>query len=243
MPLPALILLLAAAPPQTGASSAIVVTAHPWAPFISPMGEPFRARTTADDTLARWFEQADRNHDGRLTADEMQGDADRFFATLDTDRDGEIGPEELVRYEWEIAPEIQVNSRTRRPPGEVNTEARRSGRWRPGENDEDDPGVEGRRERHREKPGGLQGAARYALLNIPEPVATADTDFDRGVSRSEFREAALARFKLLDTAHQGSIGLTQLEALRGTLRTARDRPKSRDDAADQRIGNPLPPGN
>jgi len=187
------------------------------------MGEPFRARTTAEDTLARWFEQADGNHDGRLTADEMQADADRFFATLDTDRDGEIGPEELVHYEWEVAPEIQVNSRTRRPPGELS------------------PG--GRPEHRREKPSSLQGAARYSLLNIPEPVAAADTDFNRGVSRSEFREAALARFKLLDTAHQGSLSLTQLEALRGTLRTARDRPKSGDAAADQRIGNPLPPGN
>ena len=28
--------------------------------------------------------------------------------------------------------------------------------------------------------GGLQGGARYGLLNIPEPVAAADADFDRG---------------------------------------------------------------
>ena len=28
------------------------------------MGEPFRARTPNDDTLARWFYQADRNRDG-----------------------------------------------------------------------------------------------------------------------------------------------------------------------------------
>ena len=30
---------------------------------------------------------------GSLTADEMQADADRFFATLDTNRDGEIDPD------------------------------------------------------------------------------------------------------------------------------------------------------
>ena len=45
--------------------------AQPGAPFISPMGEPFRARQ-GDDALADWFAQADRNHDGCLTVDEMQ---------------------------------------------------------------------------------------------------------------------------------------------------------------------------
>ena len=99
----------------------ITVKAYPWAPFISPMGEPFRARSTADDTLAKWFVQADRNHDGLVTPDEMQADAERFFATLDKNHDHEIEPEELVHYEWEVAPEIQVNSRTRRPPAGLAT--------------------------------------------------------------------------------------------------------------------------
>ena len=95
-------------------STPITVTGHPWAPFISPMGEPFRAHTATDDTLADWFYQADRNHDGVLTLDEMDADAERFFATLDTNHDGEIDPDELAQYEYEIAPEIQVKSRTRR---------------------------------------------------------------------------------------------------------------------------------
>src|SRR4051794_39174763 len=66
MPLPALIvgILAAAAPAQVPPSAPITVTGHAWAPFISPMGEPFRARTISDDTLANWFLQADRNHDG-----------------------------------------------------------------------------------------------------------------------------------------------------------------------------------
>ena len=80
-------LLLAAA------DAPINVVGHAWAPFISPMGEPFRARSTADDTLARWFQQADRNRDGSLTSDEMQADADRFFATLDENNDGELDPD------------------------------------------------------------------------------------------------------------------------------------------------------
>ena len=107
MPLPLLLALLA--PVST---SPITVTGHAWAPFISPMGEPFRARTATDDTLADWFIQADRNRDGMLTADEMRADAERFFARLDTNHDGELDPDEIANYEYEIAPDIQVMSST-----------------------------------------------------------------------------------------------------------------------------------
>jgi Ca2+-binding EF-hand superfamily protein len=233
-------LLASAAPEQPSPSSPILVTGHAWAPFISPMGEPFRARSTAEDTLAKWFAQADRNHDGVLTVDEMQADANRFFATLDSDHDGEIGPEELVHYEWEIAPEIQVNSRTRRQPGEPSADSRQKERWRPGDSDED-RALEDRGRRDR-KGGGLQGAARYGLLNMPEPVAAADADFNRGISRDEFRQAAIARFQLLDTGHQGRLGLAQLQALRATAHAAGSSKRSKDEA-DRRVGNPLPPAN
>lgn len=232
-------LLASSAPEHPSPSSPILVTGHVWAPFISPMGEPFRSRTTADDTLAKWFAQADRNHDGTLTLDEMQTDAGRFFETLDTDHDGEIGPEELVHYEWEVAPEIQLMSKTRRAPGEASASPKRSpGRW---ESESDDDLALERRSRRGRKSGGLQGAARYGLLNIPEPVAAADADFNRGVSLSEFREAASARFQLLDTAHQGNLGLAQLQAARAAAAGAR--PKQEKDAVDRRIGSPLPPGN
>ena len=112
MPLFALLAVLAQV--QASQSAAITVTGHPWAPFISPMGEPYRARTPTDDTLADWFQKADRNQDGFLTVDEFEADAERFFTKLDTDHDGEIGPDELSAYEYEIAPEIQVMSRTNR---------------------------------------------------------------------------------------------------------------------------------
>jgi ferredoxin len=76
-------------------------------PFLSPMGEPFRQRVPHDDPLADWFHQADRNHDGYLTADEMVLDADRFFAVLDLDHNGVIDPEEIENYEQVIAPEVR----------------------------------------------------------------------------------------------------------------------------------------
>jgi len=233
MPISALILMLVASSPEAvSRTTPVVVTGRPWAPFISPMGEPFRAHRTSDDTLAAWFAQADSNHDGSLTVGEMEADAARFFATLDTDHDGEIGPDELVHYEWEVAPEIQVNARTKRQPGEKPDLSRRSG-------DEDD--FSARPARRDRKSGGLQGAARYALLNIPEPVAAADADFNRGITLAEFRQAAVARFQLLDTAHQGRIGLAQLQAVRSSLQMA-GRQKPNDDSPDPRVGNPLPPG-
>jgi EF hand len=237
MPLPALILpLLAAA--QVSPSAPINVTGHAWAPFISPMGEPFRAKTSTDDTLAKWFYQADRNHDGVLTIDEMQADAEHFFATLDTNHDGEIDPTELAYYEWEVAPDIQVMAKTRRAPGETSPKAapprpdQGLGRGRPSGREEDDAqlGIAGT----------LQGAARYGLLNMPEPVAAADTDFNRGITLSEFRDAAVLRFNLLDSAHQGKLSLAQLETLRSAVLATRAR-KRDEKALDTRVGNSLPP--
>src|SRR5687767_16021251 len=89
MPISALIVpvLIAAAVAQ---ERPIVVKAYPWAPFVSPMGEPFRPPSTGEAPLARWFARADRNRDGALTGDEMQADADRFFARLDRNSDGGI---------------------------------------------------------------------------------------------------------------------------------------------------------
>jgi hypothetical protein len=88
--------------------------------------------------------------------------------------------------------------------------------------------------------GGPQGAARYALLNMPEPVAAADSNFDRTISLREFRLAAIARFQLLDTGHTGRLSLAMLQAL---LPKPGKMQKYREDEPDARVGNPLPPEN
>ncbi|HVE01381.1 MAG TPA: EF-hand domain-containing protein [Sphingomicrobium sp.] len=239
-------LLVSAAQSTAAPEGPIVVTGHPWAPFISPMGEPFRARSTSDDTLAMWFVNADRNHDGYLTSDELQADAERFFAKLDSNHDGEIDPDELVQYEWEVAPEIQVNSRWKRDRRDAQqpTPAKSESEHKPAHH--------GREEKERWANIGwhgggpndvLEGAARYALLNIPEPVAAADADFNRGVSLAEFRQAAQARFLLLDRNRQGKVSLADLQAMKAALPSP-GRPKKIDsDAIDTRVGAPLPPGN
>ena len=244
MPLP--LFLLALGP--IASSAPITVTGHQWAPFISPMGEPFRAHAATDDTLADWFTQADRDHDGFLTAAEMVADAERFFGRLDTNHDGQIDPDELAQYEYEVAPEIQVMSRTRRAPAQPAPAAKQT--------DPDDLDVyrDGRRDRNQRRAlrdedyaslgfgGGLQGAARYSLLNMPEPVAAADTDFNRLISLEEFKAAAIARFELLDKAHAGRLGLAQLEAMPHVPDPKARRHKVDEDAPDTRVGDPLPSG-
>ncbi len=241
MPLPLVILpLLAAAVPPP-----ITVTGQRWAPFISPMGEPFRSRSPDDDTVADWFNQADRNHDGYLTVDEMEADAERFFKTLDTDHDGQIDPDELAKYEWQVAPEIQVNSRQRHRrgdhsaagaadddqsgPTDVPSDDRRQKRKRP------DPGM------GMGMDGSPMGAARYSLLNIPEPVAAADSDFNRVISLEEFRQAARDRFQLLDTKHEGKVSLAELEAMLPPPPAPGHKAKPPKHPVDVRYGLPVPP--
>lgn len=222
MPIAALLLLIMAAeePP-------ITVKGYPWAPFVSPMGEPFRGGAADEAPIARWFGKADLNRDGKLSAEEMLADADRFFARLDANRDGGIDPPELTAYEWEIAPEIQVNSDWRRARGQAAAK----------------PALDGGAKRSDEHDGyqvdGLQGAARYGLLNIPQPVASADADFNRLITREEFRLAATHRFRLLDSKGLGQISLTEL-ATRLPIRPEGKRGKRDKDARDERIGLPLP---
>ena len=242
MPLPALLLPILAVvaqvetPANVPPANRVTVTGRGGVPFISPMGEPIRARTPNEDTLARWFNQVDRNHDGFLTADELVADAEQYFAVLDTNHDGQIDPDELQRYEWQVAPEIQVNSRLRkaRAPGETAAKAELD----PG-GDEGDRSQRRRSSDRNKMDYGPQGAARYALLNMPEPVAAADADLNRAITLQEFKQAAVERFQLLDRQHSGRLTLQELEAMKPVL--TGKRPKHRDDQPDERIGVPLPP--
>ena len=210
MPLPALILFFAAAAAQPSTAAG----PHRFSRlFISPMGEPFLAQH--GDALADWFGQADRNHDGQVTSDEMQQDADRFFAALDTNHDGEIDPDETTRYETVIAPGNGAGFRLEMTGDGGGTPIagthRRGGGHRRG-------GWGG---------GGLgddgAGRARFGLLDLPEPVVAADADFNRGVSRDEFRRAAALRFQALDVTHQGRLTLAVLESLRPAPRARQKR--------------------
>jgi hypothetical protein len=170
--------------------------------FIAPLGQPFRSPADGPSPAAMWFAGADANQDGRLTLGEMAADADRFFTTLDLDGNGELAPVEITHYENKIAPEIRLYQ----SGGYSGVGPYGDGRRNP-------------REERRRNPkggddyGGELGAGRLAWLNIPEPVASADLDMNRGVSRKEFASAAAARFALLDKGQAKVLTLATLPPL------------------------------
>ena len=206
-----LLLTLAPAAAQAPATLPQAVTSHHGGRmFISPMGEPFRPNGRDDDGLADWFRQADSNHDGQLTIEEMQKDAERFFALLDVNHDGEIDPDEITRYENVVVPEIQSGlhfgtASMESPAGEGGGHYGSGGHHRGGGGGGFFRG--GDNDQH-------QGAGRFGLLDLPEPVVSADSDFNRGVSLSEFRQAAAQRFLALDLDRKGYLTLAGLELVR-----------------------------
>jgi hypothetical protein len=198
-----------AGPPRTGIGRTDAV-------FISPMGEPFRTAGEREDLAGRWLAGADVDHDGVLALAEMEADAARFFATLDGNGDGEIDPAEIERYESVVAPEIRRLS-YRSPPGG-------------GVRGHGGHGVSG--EIRRGEGGGRRRAERsgtpISLLGLPEPVTAADADFNRGISRAEFKRAAGERFVLLDANRDGRIEPAELVPYRPRRAAAPDRAREVD---------------
>ena len=174
-----------------GVLAGTAATAQPTAPpagppvivFISPMGEPFRRAQGSGEPIDRWFNGADADHDGAIGVTEFQADAARFYATLDVNHDGEIAPDEMIRYETEIAPEVQAG---------IGMAIARNNQRRMRSGD------------------GPYGRGTQALLNIPQPVISADADFNRGVSPAEFRHTAGQRFLLIDRNHDGRLTRDEL---------------------------------
>lgn len=205
-----LLALLLASPAAARRDAPTPVCSEPARPvlFISPMGEPFRPTDgPGDDPVRRWFDQADRNRDGMLTVGELMLDGDRFFATLDKDRSGELLPDEVSAYEQDIAPEIRLYQR--RPERAAD-----GGAGGPGKDEDRDRARGAKRQGGRAGAGGgydgAIGAGRYAFLNIPNPVAAADRDLNRAITVQEFRAAAADRFADLDPRQTKALSFAQL---------------------------------
>lgn len=184
----ALLTAAAALPAQPGEGDRGRARPDPCAPrpqlYIAPMGEVFRAPADAVYPSAVWFAAADEDRDGRLTLKEFLADAARAFDRFDLDHDGEIDPTEMTAYEAAV-PEISLYQRGQR----LATTARER--------------------KDAAQYGGALGAGRYAQLNIPQPIASADLDFNRGVSRDEWRTVAARRFQLLGPV-DGALTLAAL---------------------------------
>jgi hypothetical protein len=88
-------------------------------------------------------------------------------------------------------------------------------------------------------------AGRLGLLQIPEPVTSADSNFNRGVSPQEVRDAAIKRFLLLDASHSGKLTLPELQNIRqaasSVAKRGRDiKPGPSDFPTSAEYGRPAP---
>lgn len=177
--------------------------------FISPAGQPFHAAAAQPYPVAQWFAQADADHDGRISREEFRRDFEAFFRTLDANHDGVIDSFELDDYEQKVAPEIlsvlerpgieAPSATSSTPAGDGPIEIPGAGRGRRG----------GRAGNSTARLSVL-GAAAYSLFPEPEPVASADANFDGKITLTEFLAAADRRFDQLDVKKLGYLTLDSL---------------------------------
>jgi len=167
--------------------------------FISPAGQPFRAASGEPYPVAKWFAQANKAGDGKLTRAEFRADAETFFHLLDVNHDGVIDGFEINDYEQTVVPEIM---------GAYSGGPNTGGRGRRGRPSSPDGGRQGGPNAGANAV--LQGAAVYGLLNEPEPVTASDTKLDGHITLAEFLAAADRRFDKLDSKQLGYLTLDTL---------------------------------
>ena len=177
--------------------------------FISPHGQPFRARAGAPYPVVDWFKQADKNADGKIDKAEFLADAEAFFKTLDRNGDGVLSHYEVLLYEHNIAPEVLG--------GTVRVGAAGGGRlWLAlidtpgpvdpggGSTEEDAPVVK----EHLDVAG--QGAVPYSFFEEPEPLLAADLNVDGIIRKDNFLKVAGDHFASLDVDDVGYLTLKKL---------------------------------
>ena len=202
--------------------------------FVSPSGEPFRRAPGGACPLEAWFAGADADHDGTLDRAESRADAARFFAKLDQNGDGVIDAVEVQRYEREIVPEILGRSREAMLQPRLTLVQFGGGMGGGGMGGGGMGGGRGGGGRHRGgapaggheagPQGSPDGLSRYSLLDEPEPVASADLNFDGRITAEEFLTLASVRFDTLTTAVGGALTLPALQARMATRGGDRQRP-------------------
>ncbi|WP_439470385.1 hypothetical protein [Brevundimonas sp.] len=182
--------------------------------FISPFGEAFLGETGRPWPTADWFAGADSDHDDALTFEEFAADGRRFFATLDTDRDGRLNQDELAAYEQSLRLLAQGGRGGDRPSGPGGPGGLGGGP-RAGLADTSTMGIAPqnggtRRQAPRSRPVGYGVIAESGFFNLPQPVKSADINVDQRVSAEEWAQATQRWFYSLDTDRDGKLTLATL---------------------------------
>jgi hypothetical protein len=164
--------------------------------FVAPSGKPYRGQPGDPYPVAAWFAEADADHDGKVSRAEFRANFMAYFDVLDTNHDGEIDPDEIDHYESAILPEVHMNPVTF---GGYSTD--------PSADDSNGDASSGPSQVPDEHPG---GAALFGFFATPEPLLAMDTNFNRGISRSEYASAADRAFRALDPQNHGYLTLDAL---------------------------------
>lgn len=217
--------------------------------FVSPCGEPYRAKPGEPYPSALWFKQADLNHDGVITRDEFRADHKGFFEALDYDDAGVLDGTKLAFYEQKVLPDLfgakgigLLTPRGPTMPGVglasdtsdhggaelIRVQAGSLAGIIGGPTNQDAETAQGARGpipglgAKRKAPRELLGAAAYNMLAEAEPVRAADTNLDGLVSKEEFLAAADRRFALLDKRHDGKLTLDELPQTAAQIELAQE---------------------
>lgn len=176
--------------------------------YLTFMGEPFRGQPGGPAPLDGWVARADANHDGAISMTEFIADAGHLLDLLDVNKNGRVDADEIDRYEQVIAPPSVRLAGGLRPPEFHQTRSNASSDQALGVGGEDVDSP----------PGGGPGGRGRMMAGLPEPVAMADADLNRSVTKEELQRAAVRRF--LATDQNGDHMLTRDE-LSGTAHKRR----------------------
>jgi len=189
--------------------------------FVSPSGQPFRAKPGEPYPVAAWRAQADKDHDGKISSDEFLADAVGFFRVLDRNHDNYISSPENTFYETQVAPEItMVDPRIDQPTNfhsETDSEM----------GVDKDPSL-GKYQKS------IQGASQYGVIDEPQPIRGADANYDFRISLDEWNTASMQRFTVLDANGDGFI--TPDELPKTPAQRALEAPKKAQGGKKKRFG-------